>query len=327
MLEIATTAPPRDTFLDPDDPASVFRLLESGSREGLSGALLTIVETKGGGPRALGAQMAVLEDGRYCGYISGGCVEAAVAAEAIRCIRAGAGERMRFGAGSLFLDIELPCGGSLDVQVSVRPDLQIVERALRLIEARTPFCLAIGLRDEIELILDAGATERTHMRAGRLLRHYHPLTRLVLVGEGNELVALARAALSAGLSVASFLTADTHRGIVDDLGAPATLITGADLPTLPVDPFTAIVIVMHDRFKESRLLEDILSYEPFYLGAVGSQRTHAQRLERLGAAGMPVERLSHLRGPIGLFGPARTSSSLAISVLAEILEARMQLDG
>jgi len=98
-------------------------------------------------------------------------------------------------------------------------------------------------------------------------------------------------------------------------------------PELPVDPFTAIVFVLHDRFKESALLEAALDYEPFYIGALGSRRTHATRVSRLQAAGVDEDRIARLRGPIGLYGPTRTSSALAISVLGEITEARMKLDG
>ena len=84
-----------------------------------------------------------------------------------------------------------------------------------------------------------------------------------------------------------------------------------------------------DEKKESALacLEAALAYEPFYIGALGSRRTHATRVARLQAAGIEETRIGQLRGPIGLYGPTRTSSALAISVLGEITQARMSLDG
>jgi xanthine dehydrogenase accessory factor len=320
--------PPRDAGLDPDDPASVFHLLSDGARAGLAGALVTIIDIKGGAPRALGAQMAVLEDGRYCGYVSGGCVESAVAGEAIRCIRAGAGEILRFGAGSPFIDIKLPCGGSIDVHVHVRPEAPIVDEALRLLEARAPFSMTFSPGEgKAALSPGSGARERSEWRDGVFHRHHHPLTQLVLIGEGHELVSLAQLGRAAGLPVHAFMTADAQSPIVARSGAAVTPVRGTTLPALPVDPFTAIVFLLHDRFKESALLEAALGHEPFYIGALGSRRTHAMRVARLAAAGVSEDRIARLHGPIGLFGPTRTASALAISVLGQITEARVRLDG
>jgi len=328
MTETGTIILPRDTGLDPDDPASVFALLADGEAAGLAGALVTIIDIKGGAPRALGAQMAVLEDGRYCGYVSGGCVESALAGEAIRCIGTGIDEVMRFGAGSRFIDIKLPCGGSIDVRVHVRPDPTLVAEAQRLLHLRASFCLAFRAEaGAATLVPGSGVRERSELRDGVFYRHYHPLTQLVLIGEGHELLSLAQIGRAAGLPVASFMTTEAHRDAVSRTGSTATLVTGDKLPKLPVDPFSAIVFLLHDRFKEGGLLEAALSYEPFYIGALGSRRTHASRVARLEAAGLSEDSISRLRGPIGLYGPTRTSSALAISVLGEITEARIRLDG
>lgn len=319
---------PSDTGLDPDAADSVFRLLALGHIQGVEGALLTLTNIVGGAPRALGAQMAVLADGRYCGYVSGGCVEAAVAGEAMRAIAAGADETLRFGTGSPFLDIELPCGGGIDIHIHVRPDPAMVETALERIAAREPFAITFATaQGKARLTPHSDPRERNGFMHGSFIRHYHPQTQLVLIGEGHELAGLARLGRSCGLAVSAYLTAQAGAQALEDCGARVTLLTGAALPTLPVDPFTAIVFMLHDRFKESRLLESALGYDPFYIGALGSRRTHAGRLDRLDAAGIGPDRLASLHGPVGLFGPTRTASALAISVLAEITEARARLDG
>lgn len=67
--------------------------------EGFETALVTLVEIRGGAARALGAQMAVRRDGLYCGYVSGGCTEAAVAAEALQAIAGGNDRFLRLGKG------------------------------------------------------------------------------------------------------------------------------------------------------------------------------------------------------------------------------------
>lgn len=319
---------PCDTGLDPDAVDSVFRLLALGHAQGLAGALLTITNIVGGAPRALGAQMAVLADGRYCGYVSGGCVEAAVAGEAMKAIAVGIDKTLRFGTGSPFLDIELPCGGGIDIHIHVRPDPAMIETALDHIVAREPFAIALAVgQGKARLTPHSEPRERNGWLHGSFIRHYHPQTQLVLIGEGYELVGLARLGHSCGLPVQAYLTAEAGAHALDDCGAAVAVLQGAQLPVLLVDPFTAIVFMLHDRFKESRLLESALDYSPFYIGALGSRRTHASRLDRLDAAGIGPDRLASLHGPVGLFGPTRTATALAISVLAEITEARAQLDG
>lgn len=335
MTKLAVPSPadleaivPHDIGFDPDAADSVFRLLALGHAQGLAGALLTITDIVGGAPRALGAQMAVLADGRYCGYVSGGCVEAAVASEAMKAIAMGADQTLRFGTGSPFLDIELPCGGGIDIHIHVRPDPDMVEAALERIVAREPFAIAFAMgQGKARLTSHSDPRERNGWLHGSFIRHYHPQTQLVLIGEGYELAGLARLGRSCGLPVQAYLTAEAGAYALEESGAAVTLLSGAHLPALPVDPFTAIVFMLHDRFKEGRLLESALDYSPFYIGALGSRRTHASRLDRLDAAGIGPDRLASLHGPVGLFGPTRTATALAISVLAEITEARARLDG
>ena len=319
---------PVDVGLDPDNPASVFELLAAGQKEGIQGALLTITGITGGAPRGLGAQMAVLADGRYCGYVSGGCVEAAVASEAIRAIADGRDVMLRFGAGSPFIDIELPCGGGIDILVHVRPDAAMLKAATTHLDNRQPFSIALHPeQSRARLVPLSPAQARSEWLDGSFVRHYHPLTQLLLIGEGPELSAMIRMGRAAGLPVLAYTTSEAAALAAGKADAMVTQIMGATLPALPVDPFTAIVFLLHDRSKETRLLQSALGYDPFYIGALGSRRTQAARTALLSNAGISEARLAQLQGPIGLFGPTRTASALAISVLGQVAEARIRLDG
>ncbi len=93
-----------------DEPGRILRYAHESFLAGVPVALVTLVEVRGGAARAVGAQMAVRGDGRYCGFVSGGCTETAVAAEAIEALRKGRDRFLRLGEGSPFFDIVLPCG-------------------------------------------------------------------------------------------------------------------------------------------------------------------------------------------------------------------------
>ncbi|HWK15230.1 MAG TPA: XdhC family protein [Rhizobiaceae bacterium] len=82
-------------------------------------AIVTLVEIEGSSPLRVGAQMAVAETGEWVGYLSGGCIERAIAAEACAAIWSGAPRRVRYGRGSPYMDIRLPCGGAIELVIDV----------------------------------------------------------------------------------------------------------------------------------------------------------------------------------------------------------------
>ncbi|WP_199914371.1 XdhC family protein, partial [Xanthomonas fragariae] len=92
-------------------------------RAGQRVAIATLIDTQGSSPRPLGSEMAISADGRVAGYVSGGCVEAAVAHHAMAALGDGRSRRLDYGEGSEVLDIQLSCGGRIGVLVWLVPDL------------------------------------------------------------------------------------------------------------------------------------------------------------------------------------------------------------
>jgi xanthine dehydrogenase accessory factor len=92
-----------------------------------------------------------------------------------------------------------------------------------------------------------------------------------------------------------------------------------------IDPFTGVVLLHHDLDVEAGLLNEALASSAFYIGALGSTRTHRRRLERLMAIGVSSESCDRIKAPIGMFGPARDATTLALSVLADVAVARLML--
>ena len=117
MMPQRSTELPIDVSLDvpSSDFSDLLRFLLDAAARGERTVLVTITDVIGSSPRAPGTHMAVTENGDHLGSISSGCVEAAVVAEALRSFDSRRAEVIRFGRGSRFIDIRLPCGGGMDL--------------------------------------------------------------------------------------------------------------------------------------------------------------------------------------------------------------------
>ncbi len=104
---------------------------------------MTLVKIRGGAARPLGAQMVVREDGRYCGFVSGGCVEAAAAFEALEMMGSGRDREIRYGEGSPWFDIVLPCGGGITLTLHKLRSAQPLLAVLNRLEQRKPVGAAL----------------------------------------------------------------------------------------------------------------------------------------------------------------------------------------
>jgi len=91
------------------------------------------------------------------------------------------------------------------------------------------------------------------------------------------------------------------------------------LPPLGVDAYTAFILLTHDPKIDDPALHHALRRNCFYIGALGSRKTHAKRLERLEAAGFAKEAVSRIHAPIGLNIGAVSPAEIAVSILAEIV--------
>jgi xanthine dehydrogenase accessory factor len=309
------------------ESAAVFGLLREAAGEDTPAALVTLVEVEGGSSRDIGAQMAVLADGRYCGYVSGGCIEAAIAAEAVKAIEARQDTTLRFGVGSPFFDIKLPCGGSIEVHVHQRPDPALVAEVATLLGTRRAFGLELTPSRGTASLVIGPDLHRTGWRDETFRCHYAPVTRLLLVGRGVELERAVQLAMAAGLDVVALCADDPAFSAARAAGASALrLDTPHDVPDLPIDRWTAAVTLFHDHDWETALLRAIIDSEAFFIGAMGSRHAHKVRCERLAAAGAETSAIARIKGPVGLFGPTRDAAALAVSILADVTQQRLAFD-
>jgi xanthine dehydrogenase accessory factor len=298
-----TTLPTPSRALLTDDPVEVLNFARAAFAEG-DVAVATLVEIHGGAARSLGSQVVVASDGRFCGYVSGGCVEAAVAAEALLALEEGCDRMVKFGDGSPFIDIVLPCGGGITIAIHVLREIQGVLHVLDSLRQRQSAALCYSpQRQSLEIVEPSG---RANWKDGNFLTVYHPDLRIIISGQTVEAQTLARLAESAGYQV-----------IVRNPAESSVHLHGA------IDSFTAVVLLHHDLEQEEAVLGIALRSPAFYIGALGSAKTHRRRTDRLTREGFLERDLQRIKGPIGIFGPTRDSASLALSVLAEVAATKM----
>ncbi|MBB4953701.1 xanthine dehydrogenase accessory factor [Agrobacterium vitis] len=289
---------PRPAFLT-EDPQAILRFLVDAFAQGVGCGLVTLTEIRGGSARALGAQMAVRADGLFCGHVSGGCVEAAVAREVMNAIQEGHDRFLHLGEGSPFFDIRLACGGSIRLAIHVLRNDHAVRTILDCLSVRRPAALAYDARSQtLEAVIDQ--TQANWGEDG-FVRPYRPPVRILLAGQPMELAAVSRIATAAGYETAEICT------------------TKADMA---MDTDTAIVLLYHDIDRELPLLMAALNSPAFYIGALGSARTHERRCAALMQHGVDQQSMNHIRAPIGLFPKARDAHTLALSIIADIAVAR-----
>ena len=280
--------------------------------------LCTLVGVEGGFSRSVGAQFAVRPDGSTVGDMTGGCLEAALITEAQDARATGRARSVRYGLGSPFIDIRLPCGGGVDCFIDPDPDRALLAKALARLEARQPVALSFATEEsgaDYQLHAPSPAQASGLDEAGRrFTRLYHPRLRLLLLGIGPEMHAVARYARVHGAQVESFWPAG-RQGMPTDaqplwLGTP---------PTLKVDPWTAIILLFHEHEWESAILPWALSSDAFFVGAMGGARTSARRQAELRRLGVDEAAIARLHAPVGLIPHVKDARTLGLSVIAEVV--------
>jgi xanthine dehydrogenase accessory factor len=296
------------------------QFLKDAAVKGQRTVLVTVCGVEGSSMRNPGTIMGVAEDGSFAGSLSGGCIENAVVSEALDVLAKGGPRLVRFGAGSPYLDIKLPCGGGLDVSFHVIEDEGFINSCLASIEAREPFSIATG-PDGIEHL----PSWREHWfdpQTGAAIFGHYPGPHIQIIGHGAGVEALANIASTFGCT-ARILTPDAR--LIEQLEGrghrACRLERTSQIELLQSDPWTATVFLFHDHDWEIDLMEAALAMPHFYFGAMGGRRAHAFRSEALLAQGITQGQLDSIRAPIGLFHSSRDPHTLALSTLGEIVRA------
>ncbi len=293
------------------DPVAA--LIEAGG----DGVLAVIIGVEGPSYRPLGAVMALDAAGGRTGSLSSGCVESDIALHATEALEAGAPRIIRYGRGSPFMDIQLPCGGGLEIALIPRPDAGVLQALTDARAARRAVTLEIDLDTGTLALAETGETGRD---GARFRVRFLPEIRFLVFGKGPEASTFTALVQAAGYPVVMLSPDDETLAAAQEIGAETRHLPSARFPAdLEVDDRSAVVLFFHDHDWEPPILLGAAATPAFYIGAQGSARARDLRMMELQALGMTTEDRARLHGPIGLVPSARDARTLAVSVLAEVL--------
>jgi len=299
--------------------------------DGRSCWLATVIGTWGSSPRPVGSLLGCDRDGSIVGSLSGGCVEddllekltrGELAAERAQFFTYGvsAEESEKFG---------LPCGGSLLIVIEpLKPEPETVEHFAHMLERLTA-------RQSVTRIVDLKAGSFAYRDVDQfkpllwdedqqLLEHtYGPRSQLFIIGAGMVSKYLAQMASNLDYRIT---VCDPRQHLLDDFDVPGVNLV-ADMPDDAVragasDSASAIVALTHDPRIDDMGLMEALKTDAFYIGAMGSSRTSANRRERLKQLDLSDAEIDRLHAPIGIAIGSKTPPEIAISILAEITAVR-----
>lgn len=169
---------------------------------------------------------------------------------------------------------------------------------------------------------DAFRFDRSGVHEGQFVHIYNPPLRLVMIGAVHIAQGVIPIAQLAGYDVAvidprgAFATGERFPGVALHTEWPDEII-----PKIGLDPRTAMIALTHDPKIDDPALAAALKSDVFYIGALGSKKTHASRVQRLKDKGFGEAEIARIHGPIGLAIGAKGAPEIAIAIMAEMTRA------
>jgi xanthine dehydrogenase accessory factor len=310
-------------------------------------ALATVVRTWSSAPRPVGSHLAIAQNGEFCGSVSGGCVEGAVIEEALAIISGKPARVLEFDiADQNAFDVGLSCGGRIHIHVENLDESwsSIFARLTADHRAQRAAALIVRIDDGAHALLeensgldidgilesaDVRAAAQRALSAGRsgfidkaetcFIRAYARAARLYLVGAVHIAQILAPMAVQAGFETSvidprrAFATPERFGVIPLQTDWPDDALRNARIAATD-----AVVTLSHDPKLDDPALALALRSPAFYIGALGSRRTHALRIARLNELGFK-DATQRIHGPVGLPLGGHAPAEIAVSILAHII--------
>lgn len=291
-------------------------------------ALVTVAQTWGSAPRQPGAWLAVCDDGRVQGSVSGGCIED----DLIERMRSGtlgapgaAPTLVSYGGSrEAARRFGLPCGGTLGLVIESTPDLTELQRLQAGIAQGRRMRRRVDLTRGTCEVLDEAQGPDVQWDGEVLVTTHGPLWRLLIIGAGQTSRFLAPVAQSLGFAVSVCDPRAEYHAEWDVAEAPWVPGMPDDVVLgMRADAHTAVVALTHDPKLDDLALIEALRSPAFYVGALGSVATNEVRRQRLCEHFELTEaEVTRLHGPIGVSIGSRTPPEIAVSIAAELVAVR-----
>ena len=310
---------------------NLLQIASQWHEKGIGAVIATVIETWGSAPRRVGSQLIVSGDGHMEGSVSGGCVEGSVVLEALDSLKDGKTKVLEYGVSDDdAFAVGLACGGKMRVlvePVGKQMPQNLLQELVDAIAKYESVIYEINIKTLQRRLVYNDYKDRVRRdRSGfkedgiTFLNVYSPKLKIDIVGAVHIAQALVPIAEIAGFSPRiidpreSFANRERFGSIEISNDFPDVALT----KTKP-NYRTAVILLTHDPKLDDPALHVALQSEAFYIGALGSKKTHQQRINRLKQAGFTKKQIDRVHGPIGLNIGASSPEEIAVSILSEVI--------
>src|ERR1700694_3860910 len=292
----------------------------------------TVITPWGSAPRPAGSRMAISQSGKIAGSVSGGCLEGEVFEQAQAILQGKPASLFHYGVSDdLAWTVGLSCGGEIDVLVAplgaAHRDLVAALEAERPVVLKTDVGETPGVRalltpadPDVPDLLDR---ENPVRQDGVFLEPFPRPPELYIFGGSHVAIPLTRLANAIGFRVT---VVDARSKFADRERFPEARRVSPAWPEeilqdLAIEGSTYVVILTHDPKFDDPTIAAALRGHPRYIGAIGSKKTHRDRVARFTAAGGSPAEINRVHAPIGLDLGAQTAEETALAILAQMVAA------
>jgi len=285
--------------------------------------LLTVAQTFGASPRPPGSLAAIRDDGILVGSVSGGCIED----DLVSRREDYAGRKPQFAAYGVTSEearrFGLPCGGELEVIIESEVSVADFETLLARIAEGRVVARHVDLETGQWSFAPAHPNDECERTESRFTSVHGPRWRMLVIGASEIAHYLAEVASTVDFQVFVCDPREEYKTAwrahdakwIDGMPDDAVLAFRAD-------GHSVILTVSHDPKLDDMALLEALKTDAFYVGAVGSKQTSAERRKRLVDFDLTPQQIARLRGPVGLSIGSRTPPEIALSILADLIATR-----
>ena len=305
-------------------------------------AVASVIETWGSSPRPVGSIMAINNNNEIVGSVSGGCVESFVFSKALEVIKNNKVQTLEFGVTNTEAwEVGLTCGGKIKVFIEkiTYSEIDYIKRINSVFTKNESILVATRLKDGKRKILNDAENlslknsfkiDTVKAKSGLeelsnevwFIKNFENNTKVIIIGAVHIAEPLIK--FLNNLAYEVFLIDPRSTFNEKKYSNVKVFKEWPDeaLKNIKIDKSTAIVTLTHDPKLDDPALLYSLKTDAFYIGCLGSTKTHKSRILRLKKKNINQNTLSRLNGPVGIDIGAKTPTEIAVSIISQIIKTK-----